>query len=122
MLKKILTAMFFIFTFWSAVATETVVDEWTFIGKTADGTLVYTTVADSMTDGSIRMFLKGQKETKTKKIIKSGNPFPILIHCDRKEGRDFKAGVFGDEYYIPWEPLVPGSYGAIAFKAFCKNQ
>jgi hypothetical protein len=56
-------------------------------------------------------------ETKTEK----SDPFAILIHCQKKMGRDYVAGNLGSEFYVPWQPLAPGSNGYVAFNAFCKK-
>lgn len=108
-------------------------DEWTLIGKTANGTVVYTTKADVLADGTLRMFLKGEKDAerppegmfamfkspvKYKEYI---DPFAILLNCKRKVGRNYVAGPLGSEFHVPWEPLPPGSYGSVAYNAFCKK-
>jgi hypothetical protein len=106
-------------------------DEWTLIGKTANGTNVYSTKADILSDGTLRMFLKGEKEverppegvfamfkspTKTKEYV---DAFPVLINCKRKVGRNYVAGPLGSEFHVPWEPFAPGTFGAVAYNAFC---
>lgn len=108
-------------------------DEWTFIGNTANGSRVFSTTADRMPDGSLRMFLKSEQDfekkpegwlaflKKPEKYTETTDPFAVLIKCKNKTGRDYKAGTFGTEFYIPWEPITPGSYGSIAYNAFCKK-
>ena len=108
-------------------------NEWTFIGKSANGNSVFTTSADSMTDGSLRIFLKGEEQRekeptgifaflkKPEKYIETIGPYPFLIHCKKKSIRKYVAGTFGAEFYNPWEPITPGSYGALGFSAFCKK-
>ena len=108
-------------------------DEWTPIGKTTNGISVYTTKADVLADGTLRMFLKGERDAerppegmfamfkspvKYKEYI---DPFAILLNCKRKVGRNHVAGPLGSEFHVPWEPLAPGSYGAVAYNAFCKK-
>jgi len=112
-----------------AIANE----EWTFIGKTVNGSSVFATNADSMPDGSLRMFLKAEEQRERKpegllapfkkpeKYIETLGPFSLLVHCKKRVVRDYKAGTFGTEFYIPWEPITPGSFGAVAFNAFCKK-
>jgi hypothetical protein len=113
--------------------TSYAVNEWTFIGKTANGNSVFATKADGMPDGSWRMFLKAEQEMERKpeglfaifknpeKYIETQGPFSVLVHCKKNSVRDYKAGTFGSEFYIPWEPITPGSYGSVAFNAFCKK-
>jgi len=108
-------------------------DEWKFIGKTANDTSVFATDADGMSDGSWRMFLKAEKEMERKpegmfamfkkpeKYTETLGPFSLLVHCKKRSVREYKAGTFGTEFYIPWEPVTPGSYGAVAYNAFCKK-
>ena len=108
-------------------------DEWKFIGKTANGTSVFATDADGMSDGSWRMFIKAEQELekppegifamfkKPEKYTEKFGPFSMLVHCKKRAVRDYKAGTFGTEFYIPWEPVTPGSYGAVAYNAFCKK-
>jgi hypothetical protein len=108
-------------------------NEWTFIGKTANGASVFTTNADNLGDGSLRVFLKAEQEMlrkpegllamfkKPEKYIEKSDPFSLLIHCKRRSVREYQAGVFGKEFYIPWEPITPGSFGSVAFNAFCKK-
>jgi hypothetical protein len=108
-------------------------DEWTYIGNTANGARVFATTADRMPDGSLRMFLKSEQDyekqpeglfaflKKPEKYTETTDPFSVLIQCKNKTGRNYKAGTFGTEFYIPWEPITPGSYGSVAYNAFCKK-
>jgi len=108
-------------------------DDWKFIGKTVNDTSVFATDADGMPDGSLRIFLKAEKEMERKpegvfamfkkpeKYIEKGDPFTILVHCKKRAVREYKAGELGSEFFIPWQPITPGSYGSVAFNAFCKK-
>lgn len=109
-------------------------DEWTFIGKSANGSKVYATAADRMPDNSLRAFIKAEQEfekqpeglfamfKKPTKYTETSEPSAILISCKKRAVRDYKAGTFGSEFYIPWEPITPGSFGSVAFNAFCKSK
>lgn len=128
-LKKILL----LFVSLICLANSYAESEWTFIGKTADNNSVFTTNAESMTDGSLRIFLKGQVEKerepqglfaflkKPEKYIETIGPVPILVHCKKRAVRNYVAGTFGAEFYNPWQPITPDSYGALGFNAFCKK-
>ena len=108
-------------------------DEWTAIGKTTDGTVIFATNADVLNDGTLRMFVKGEKEIvkqpegtfamfkKPEKYKEYMDPFPILLNCKKKVGRKYVPGPLGSEFHVPWEPLAPGSLGYVAFNAFCKK-
>lgn len=108
-------------------------NEWTLIGKTENGTNVYATTADKMPDGSFRMFLKGEMELekkpegifsmfkKNEKYIETDGPFALLVHCKKKAARAYRAGELGTEFFIPWQPIAPGTYGSVAYQGFCKT-
>jgi hypothetical protein len=116
------------------VATDAIgkeADEWTPIGKSANGTIVYTTKADVLADGTLRMFLKGERDAErppegTFAMFKSPvkykeyvEPFAILLNCKRKMARDYVAGPLGSEFHKPWTPFAPGTFGSVAYNAFC---
>lgn len=119
--------------FLSVMLTCYAASEWTFIGKTVNGTSVYATSADKMPDGSLRMYLKAEIELERKpegafamfkkpeKYIETDGPFALLVHCKKRSARTYKAGELGSEFFIPWQPIAPGTYGAVAFNGFCKN-
>jgi hypothetical protein len=125
--------------FWSVmlllVGTSAVLasDEWTRIGTAENGYSVFVTNADGMPDGSWRLFVKAEKELERKpegtfamfkkpeKYLDKVAPFAVLVNCKKKAVRDYVAGPLGSEFHVPWQPAVPGSYGALAFKAFCKK-
>ena len=108
-------------------------DEWTFVGNTVNGSKVYVTNADTMPDGSLRMFIRSEREQERKpegmfamfkspeKYTETVDPFPVLVHCKKKSVRDYKAGPLGSEFHVPWQPITPGSFGSVAFNAFCKK-
>ena len=108
-------------------------DEWTRIGTAENGYTVFTTTAEGMPEGSWRLFLKAEKELERKpegflsafkkpeKYLDKVAPFAVLVNCKKRAVRDFVAGPLGSEFHVPWQPAVPGSYGALAFNAFCKK-
>ena len=108
-------------------------DEWTFIGMSENGYKIYATSADGMPDGSLRMFLRAEKLLerppegvfamfkKPEKYMDKTEPFAVLVNCRKKAVRDYVAGSFGSEFYLPWQPATPGSYGAAALNAFCRK-
>ena len=114
-------------TCFSAYAAE----EWTPIGNTENGISWSSTAAEGQSDGSLRMFLKGEKLMereptgffsmfkKPEKYIQKTQPLALLVHCKKKVVRDYVAGSFGKEFYVPCEPATPDSPVALALHAFC---
>lgn len=108
-------------------------EDWKNIGKTENGLSVFATNAEGMTDGSLRMFLRAEKEMERKpeglfamfkkpeKYIEKVGPISLLVHCKKRAVREYKAGNFGAEFYIPWEPVMPGTFGSLALNAYCKK-
>jgi hypothetical protein len=106
-------------------------EEWTPIGKTENGISWSSTVAEGQSDGSLRVFLRGEilkkRESsgflsmfkKPESYIEKTPPLAILVHCKKKVVRAYVAGSFGKEFYVPWEPATPDSPGALALNAFC---
>ncbi len=128
-MKQTFTLLISIATMFCSYASS----DWTFVGKSENGSSVFATNAERMNDGSLRMFVKLEQEMERKpegifamfkkpeKYIVTDGPHSVLVHCKKKAIREYKAGTFGSEFYIPWEPVVPGSLGAVAFNAFCKK-
>ena len=108
-------------------------DEWKPIGSTDDGYVIFATQVESQPDGSLRMFLKGEKQmerepkgllsifSKPEKYVEKSSPFGVLVHCKKRAVRNYVPGDFGKEFYEPWQPPTPGTSGALAFNAFCKH-
>ena len=108
-------------------------NEWTQIGTAENGYTVFATTAEGMQDGSWRLFVKAEKELERKpegvfsmfkkpeKYLDRAGPFPVLVNCKKRAVRDYVAGPLGSEFHVPWQPIAPGSYGALAFNAFCKK-
>ena len=128
-LIKIHVLLFCVVT--AAVGKEA--DEWTLIGKSANGTTVYSTKADVLADGTIRMFLKGERDAERPpegmfamfkspvKYKEYVDPFALLLNCKRKVARNYVAGPLGSEFYVPWAPFAPGTFGSVAYNAFCNK-
>lgn len=102
-----LASVLFIQSAWSA--------DWTLIYKNTDGTKWYAAETFVLQDGSIRTWLKRQNGKK------SGEPFAVLVHCARRQVRDYAPGDLGSEFFKPWQAIKPDSVGEIAYDAFCKK-
>lgn len=108
-------------------------DDWKYIGNTSNGLRIYSVSAERMNDNSLRTFLRAERDLekppeglfsifqKPEKYTEKSEPFAVLVHCKKRAVRDYKAGDFGSEFYIPWEPLAPGSIGMLVFNAFCSK-
>jgi TonB family protein len=89
--------------------------DWSQIHTFRNGAKVYSSESYILEDGTVRTFLK---------IVKgknSGSPFAILINCEQRLVRNYVAGQFGSEFYVPWEPITPDTVGEVAVNSFCKN-
>jgi len=107
--------MKYLILFMTVIVNNVFAADWSYIHTFKNGAKVYSTETYLLDDGTIRTFLK---------IVKgkaSGSPFAILINCENRWVRDYVAGQFGSEFYIPWEPIPPDSVGEVAVNSFCKN-
>ena len=89
--------------------------EWTLIYVHPDGVKWYGTSAERLTDGTLRLYVKSVHPRR------SPEPIAILLNCKKKQGRNYKPGEFGSEFFEPWQPIAPDSVGEIAFNAYCKK-
>lgn len=109
--------MKYIFIFLLITASQVFAAEWTQIYKDKkSGVKVYASESFILEDGTLRVFLKTSND---KKI--NGKPFAILVNCENRTVRDFIPGELGAEFFKPWAPLTPDSFGEMTFNAFCKN-
>lgn len=89
--------------------------EWTLVETSKSGVRWYVAEAYTLPDETIRAYLKA--EGKKFKV----QPFALLIDCTNRRVRDYIPGQLGEEFFIPWNPVVPDSRGEVAFKAYCSN-
>ncbi len=101
--------------FLTIAVNQTFAADWSQIHTFKNGAKVYSAESYLLADGTVRTFLKITKG----KI--SGDPFAILINCENRLIRNYVAGDFGSEYFIPWEPITPDSVGEVAANSFCKK-
>jgi hypothetical protein len=101
--------------FLTLAVNQTFAANWSQIHTFKNGAKVYSAESYLLADGTVRTFLKITKG----KI--SGDPFAILINCENRLIRNYVAGDFGSEYFIPWEPITPDSVGEVAANSFCKK-
>ena len=100
----------------SCIGTQVMAAEWKLIQTPMAGVRWYSSESYTLTDGTIRTYLKAEGRNL------NVEPFAILIDCKNRRVRDYEAGQFGAEFYKPWSPIKPDSYGEIGFNAFCSNQ